>query len=280
MTMAAMGRPLPVLGAALLAAAAIVTGAMTLLPRLAMALAWLPAAIQTLFTLLLYGTLALVAWSGRRAAALAPDPAAAPIAPALGLGLALGIGGFALALAQAALSGSVERGAAGGGMALVLLGTIVVAGQSAAEELFFRGWLQPVLRRGWSGGVAVVATALAFSALHVAGGARSALTLLNLFGGGLLFGLLAIRTGGIAASIGAHAGWNWAEGILFGLDPNPGTGAFGAIRDLDLTGTAMWGGSPEGLNASIAMAVVLAALVLPFAVAPAAWRVSSRPVRG
>jgi len=275
-----MGRPVPVLIAALLAAAAVVVGAMALLPRLAITLGWSAPALQTLFTLLLYGTLALIAWAGRRAAALARDPAAAPLASASGLGLALGIGGFAFALGQATLSGSVERGAMVGGVLLILLGTAVTVGQSAAEELFFRGWLQPVLRRGWGAGAAVVVTALAFSALHVAGGARSGLTLLNLFLGGLLFGLLAIRTGGIAASIGTHAGWNWAEGILFGLDPNPGVGAFGAIRDLDLTGAALWGGSAEGLNASVAMAVVLAALVLPLAVAPPAWRVSSRRVPG
>ena len=88
---------------------------------------------------------------------------------------------------------------------------------------------------------------------------------MNLTLGGVLFGLLAWRSGGLGASIAAHAGWNWAETILFGLDPNPGTGGFGAIHDLDLVGAMRWGGSTEGLNASLAMTIVLAALILPLA---------------
>jgi membrane protease YdiL (CAAX protease family) len=142
----------------------------------------------------------------------------------------------------------------------------VVIGQSASEELLFRGWVQPVLVRGWGPAAAILITALAFAALHVAGGARTPLTLVNLMLGGILFGLLAWRSGGLAAPIAAHAGWNWAEAILFGLDPNPGAGGFGAIHDLDLLGTAWWGGSAEGLNASLAMTLTLVALILPLAV--------------
>ena len=140
-----------------------------------------------------------------------------------------------------------------------------MVGQSASEELFFRGWLQPVLARAWGPIAAIAITAVAFAALHVAGGARTPLTLLNLMLGGLLFGLLAWRSGGLAAPIAAHAGWNWSEAILFGLDPNPGAGGFGAVHDLDLLGPARWGGSPEGLNASIAMTFVLVALIVPLA---------------
>jgi membrane protease YdiL (CAAX protease family) len=117
--------------------------------------------------------------------------------------------------------------------------------------------------RSWGPATGVIVASLAFAALHLAGGARSPLTLLNLFFGGLLFGLLALRTGGIAAPAGAHALWNWAEQILLGLDPNPGTGSFGALFDLDLVGTAAWGGSEEGLNASLALTFVLVALIVP-----------------
>jgi membrane protease YdiL (CAAX protease family) len=85
--------------------------------------------------------------------------------------------------------------------------------------------------------------------------------LLNLFLGGVLFGLLAVRTVGLLAPICAHFGWNWGEQLLFGLDPNPGSSVFGAIFDRDLAGDALWGGSGEGLNASVIVTLTLVALV-------------------
>jgi membrane protease YdiL (CAAX protease family) len=60
-----------------------------------------------------------------------------------------------------------------------------------------------VLARAWGPIAAIGATALAFAALHVAGGGRAPLTLVNLLLGGILFGLLAWRSGGLAAPIAA-----------------------------------------------------------------------------
>jgi len=263
-----MTRPVPVLLLAIIVCGLDVYGAMALAEPLSAALAdWSPAGQETLFALLLYGILAAVAMLGRWFARDTVDSGARPgMLPWLGLGVLLGVGGLVLALGDAVLAGVVVRGTAGLGIATLLLGTLVVIGQSASEELFFRGWLQPVLARAWGPAAAIGVTAIAFALLHVAGGTRTPLTLVNLMLGGLLFGLLAWRSTGLAAPIGAHAGWNWAEAILFGLDPNPGVGGFGAIHDLDLLGAARWGGSSEGLNASLAMTLVLAALILPLAV--------------
>lgn len=262
-------RPVPVLAAAAVACAAIVLGASVLATPIGAALAgWSAAGQEAVFALILYGTLAAVAVVGRRLAGV--EQASGAQAAWLLLGAATGIGGLALALGDAALAGGVARGAAGAGAATLLLGTLVTLGQAASEELFFRGWVQPVLVRGWGAAAGIAATAAAFAALHVAGGARAPLTLVNLALGGVLFGVLAWRSGGLAAPIAAHAGWNWSEGILFGLDPNPGAGSFGAVHDLDLTGAAMWGGSGEGLNASLAMGLVLLALIVPLVLWPRA----------
>lgn len=256
------GRPVPVLIAAAAACAAVVSSAVSLGPSLGAALAgWSAGMQEALFAVLLYGVLAGVAVLGRRLAQLPRGTGTTPGWVALGAGI--GVGGLMLTLADAALAGAVSRGTGGFTVSMFALGSLVMLGQSASEELFFRGWLQPVLTRGWGPAAAIAVTALAFAGLHVAGGARTPLTLVNLLLGGMLFGLLAWRSGGIGASIAAHAGWNWSEAILFGLDPNPGTGGFGAIHDLDLAGAAQWGGSAEGLNASIAMTVVIVACILP-----------------
>jgi membrane protease YdiL (CAAX protease family) len=132
-----------------------------------------------------------------------------------------------------------------------------------SEEVYFRGWLQPVLAERWGAVAAVSLSALAFAALHILGGARSPITLVNLFFGGLLFGALAHYRQGLAGAVAAHFAWNWTEQMVLGLDPNPGLGSFGAFYNLELAGSPYWGGSEEGLNASLAMTITLAALLVP-----------------
>jgi hypothetical protein len=90
----------------------------------------------------------------------------------------------------------------------------------------------------------------------------------NLFLGGVLFGLLALRSNGLTAPVAAHFVYNVVEQSLFGLSPNPGAGVFGTVVDLDLRGQSLWGGSAEGLNASAALCVGLAAAIAPLAL----WR--------
>ncbi len=187
----------------------------------------------------------------------------------LGIGLLLGAGGLALTAGYAALAGSLVSGTGGLIGAGLVVGMLIIAFQVICEEVFFRGWMQTVLTRrvGWIAAVAV--TAILFAGFHILGGARSPLTLLNLLIGGIWFGLLAWRSAGLIAPIAAHLGWNISEQLLFGLDPNPGVGDFGSVGDWDMIGNPMWGGSEEGLNASIAMTFVLVALIIPLV-----WRKS------
>jgi membrane protease YdiL (CAAX protease family) len=224
-----------------------------------------PAIVEGLFTTLLFAALLAVALLGRRFDA-GRSPSLIGRAPfaAAAAGAAVGLIGLLCAAGLGGLAGNIQPGTGEArGAIAILIGTIAILFQASVEEVYFRGWLQPILVRSWGPAAGVIVASLAFAALHLAGGARSPLTLLNLFLGGLLFGLLALRTGGIAASAAAHALWNWAEQILLGLDPNPGTGSFGALFDLDLVGTAAWGGSDEGLNASLALSFVLVALIVP-----------------
>lgn len=213
---------------------------------------------------LLFGVLAVCGWIGARRVTPRDTLIGARPGAMLGLGAVLGAGGLLAAFAYAGISGAVVPGAGAAvqpGLLLVgLLATIVQAG---GEELFFRGWIQRRLAADWSPVAGLLVTAIVFAALHLLGGARAPLSLLNLLLGGLWFGLLALRTGGIMAPAGAHILWNASEQLLLGLDPNPGVGSFGAVFDRDLVGRAIWGGSDEGLNASIAVTLVLIALILP-----------------
>ena len=176
----------------------------------------------------------------------------------------VGLVGVCASLALAWAAGVAVIGARGGTLgSLLLVGTLLIAFAAVAEEVLLRGFLQPLLVRAW-GPVAGIAFASAtFAMIHVIGGWREPVSLFNIFVGGLWFGLLAWRTGGILAPSLAHVAWNWTEEILFGATPNTGVGAYGALIDVDLVGSPLWGGSPDGLNGSLILTVVLALLILP-----------------
>lgn len=221
-------------------------------------------ALETLFSLVIFGALLVFAVVG--GALVRVNPFKVGRAPVQGasIGLAVGLGGVVAAAALAWIAGTLTiADELPQSMTLLLWGAAVIFVQTASEEVYFRGWLQPVLISRWGKPTGVVVAALAFSALHVMGGARSPTSLINLFLGGLLFGFLAAYKGGLTAAIGAHFAWNASEQILFGLDPNPGVGSFGAAIDLELAGASAWGGSDEGLNASVGMTAALLALLIP-----------------
>lgn len=178
-------------------------------------------------------------------------------------GLAVGLGGMFATTVFAWLAGILQPASVQqAGVGALMLGSLLILLQVASEEVLLRGWVQPVLGERLPGWSAVLIAALLFAALHILGGVRAPMSLLNLLLGGLLFGLLALRTGGLAAPIAAHFAWNWSEMILLGLSPNPGVSGYGSIWNLDLAGSPLWGGSDEGLNISIGTAAVLVALLL------------------
>lgn len=220
--------------------------------------------LESVYSLIIFGSLLLFALIGGLMTGVNPlGLGEKPVKRTL-VGLIFGAFGVVVATVYANINGTLVKGPALPGNAGVLLwGLAIVFLQTASEEVYFRGWLQPVLARSWRPQVAIAVAALAFAALHVMGGARSPTTLLNMFLGGLLFGYLARYGRGIAGPVGAHFAWNATEQILLGLDPNPGLGSFGALLDLELAGSPAWGGSDEGLNASIAMTFALFALIVP-----------------
>jgi membrane protease YdiL (CAAX protease family) len=276
-------KPFIILIAAALACAGIIQGGAALAEYMISAL---PAASQAngavvefLFTTFIFGPILLAGLIG--AAATGINPVRLGRRPGMYLGLGALIGGLGLAGAAgyASLSGGLAVGSGpDSSVTLLLLGSALVLLQAASEEIYFRGWLQPFLAGNWGTVPAVLVTAIIFAAMHAMGGARTPFSLLNLLLGGLLFGLLAVQGRGIAAPLAAHLAWNWTEMIGLGLFPNPGTSGFGAMVDLDLVGSAFWGGGEEGLNASVPMTVSLLALLIPVAMLAYGGRVRvSRP---
>lgn len=182
-------------------------------------------------------------------------------------GIAIGAGGLAATLALNWLNGGLVTGTGTTGFTMLVLAAIAVTiVQSAMEEVLFRGWLQPAISAQTGRVAGVAAATVLFTAFHIIGGPRQLLSLLVIALAGLLFGLLALRSGGLCAPVAAHAAWNASENSVFGLLPNLGNPGLGSLMDFDMTGSPLWGGSEEGLNASIGTALVLLALIVPLLV--------------
>lgn len=223
---------------------------------------------DTIFNLVVFGTMILVAGIGGMIARVNPFVPGRRPSAMLPLGLLVGLFGVTVTTGYSIVAGTLVVGdPVATTTGLLLWGGAVVLLQAASEEIFFRGWLQPLFERTWGAAPAIVIGAIAFAGLHVLGGARAPLTLVNLFLGGMLFGLLAALSRGVLAPIAAHFAWNGAEQLLLGLDPNPGVGSFGSVINFELQGTGSWGGSEEGLNASFAMTLTLLAILIPLVLA-------------
>lgn len=178
------------------------------------------------------------------------------------IGLAVGIGGLVITASYIWINGTMRSEPLGEPMpgATLAMGLALSVLTVGAEEILFRGWLLSALEDRVGQTLAVVLSAVAFSGFHVLGGAQDPLSLVNLMLGGIWFALLAQRSGGLLAPFFAHLGWNVTEELGFGLVPGS---EFGSLLNHEMIGPALWGGSDEGLNASIAMSVVLIALIVP-----------------
>lgn len=184
-------------------------------------------------------------------------------------GLLAGAVGFLLALAAVYALGVVRFISASAVTPHLLAGIAGAVGiigfRTLGEEFFFRAWLQPLLARSWGVPLGLVATSILFGLVHVASGrAVPPVAFLNVTLAGVFFGLLALRTGGLAAPFAAHWVWNATEQCVFGLVPNPGADPMGTFIDLDLVGPTLLSGASDGLNGSLgttaALLVCVAAL--------------------
>jgi hypothetical protein len=82
------------------------------------------------------------------------------------------------------------------------------------EELFFRGFLYPVIARRWGAAWGVFLAALPFALLHMQQYGYSWGILVLIFGVGLVCGIVRAVSGSVAASFLVHAGYNGAQMLI------------------------------------------------------------------
>jgi uncharacterized protein len=173
-------------------------------------------------------------------------------------GLALGLGALFAGAALASKTGaaSVALNPAGAPMSPFAAAVLIAGLGAVAQEMFFRGWMQPALCAAWGAWPGLLFVAALFTAFHIAAGAHGAFVIVNLALAGLLFGLLSLRSGGLAASSAAHLVWAWTG--FAGLTVVPA----GQLFEVAIRGSAPWSGGGQGLGGSLAVTAVLVVLLL------------------
>jgi membrane protease YdiL (CAAX protease family) len=192
----------------------------------------------------------------------------------LGEFLAGTLGGILLILLTALLVRGLdgfhwERAANVGGRQL-LLAALAFLGVAFNEELMVRGYPFQRLVEGVGPWVGQLLFAALFALMHWGNpgmhGAAKAWATLNIALAAILLGFCYLRTRSLALPIGAHLGWNWAQGSLLGFGVSGTTAAKGFWQPV-FHGKPEWlTGGAFGLEASLPCVLVCSLAIL------ALWR--------
>ncbi len=181
-------------------------------------------------------------------------------------GLGLGIGIFSLVLLVLWMLGVYHPGGWGTAAALGP-GMLDAMNAGVLEETLFRGFLFRLIAMVGGTWSALVVTAALFGAAHAANpGATLASSAAIAVEAGILLGVAYALTGRLWFAIGLHAGWNFAEGSIYGMSVS-GLQATPALFTGSLRGPIALTGGAFGPEASIVAVIVCLATALALA-----WR--------
>ena len=97
---------------------------------------------------------------------------------------------------------------------LVLIGYIF---QTAAEEIYIRGWLIPIISYHKNAYLAILISSTMFSYFHLNNNGASWLSTVHLFIFGLFTAVYALKRGNIWGPCGFHFAWNFIMGNVYGF---------------------------------------------------------------
>jgi membrane protease YdiL (CAAX protease family) len=197
-------------------------------------------------------------------------------------GLAIGLVMFGTVVLICLATGTLTfEGLAFGSAGLIALFFFGFLIQGMSEELLCRGYFMVSLARKLPLPVAIVVSACAFGALHLANAGLQPLALLNVILFGCFAGVYLLKRGNIWGVAAIHSLWNFAQGNIFGFQVS-GTEKMESIFSFSATQTQVGelinGGAfgPEGGLA--ATAVLVAALVVALLMKGAALPETAMPI--
>lgn len=182
--------------------------------------------------------------------------------PELVSGFLFGLALFGVVIGALALTGHYHVTSFGSPVAL-LSGLVMWFSGAVMEELLFRGFIFRVTQNVAGTWIAVAASALLFGLIHAANPGSTVFSSLAIaLEAGVLLALAYAATNRLWLPIGIHAGWNYAEGTIFGTAVSGGSLKASLLHGA-LTGNPLLTGGAFGVEASIiAIPVCLAAAAI------------------
>lgn len=179
--------------------------------------------------------------------------------PQVAIGLGIGLAAFASVMAILAVAGVYRitgwnsAGALAGGLLFGLM-------EAVLEEVIFRGFLFRLFAAASGNWVAIVLTSALFGLAHRANpNATLASSAAIAVEAGVLLGAAYSASGNLWLPIGIHAGWNFAEGWIFGMAVSGNSFTKGLIAGR-VNGPVILTGGTFGPEASIVAVVVCLAV--------------------
>lgn len=167
------------------------------------------------------------------------------------------VGGFIFlcALTAAVFGGfaAIDMSVAGFSMTAMALGAAGAILAAAGEEVMLRGYVLQELMGKFSTAASVVVSSLFFTLLHanaLIGNEMAAVGALNIFLASVLLSLAYLATRTLWLPIGIHAGWNFVQGPLLGINVS-GAEIGAGWHPVTLSGPAMMTGGSFGFEGSL-----------------------------
>jgi uncharacterized protein len=176
-------------------------------------------------------------------------------------GIGLGVVLFSVVLGLLWVAG-VYHPSGRGTVAGLGIGALAALLEAIVEEILFRGFLYRLAAIVAGTWVALLFTSALFGAAHAANpGATLISSIAIALEAGVLLAAAYAVTGRLCFPIGLHAGWNFAEGSLFGMSVSGGAATTGLIAGT-LKGRVILTGGAFGPEASVLAVVVCLAVAL------------------
>lgn len=129
---------------------------------------------------------------------------------------------------------------------------------AAMQELLVHGYLFSLLQNKYSKVVALIVTSILFLLLHPGAINAGVIASINVFGAGLIFGLITIYYDSLFSATLAHAIWNYFGAVWFGLIPLDN---YPSMKLITVTGNPLFIGDKNGMETSITVTVTIVIIV-------------------
>jgi uncharacterized protein len=145
------------------------------------------------------------------------------------------------------------------GRASLSLGLVFIGG-AAIEELANRGYIFQALCEGTRPWIAVFATSLVFSVVHMSNQHMSTASILFLFVHGILYAVAYLKTRSLWTAISVHWAWNWMQGPVCGI-PVSGSVISNSLFTAQPQGPDIFSGGQFGVEGSIFASLISLGMV-------------------